>query len=113
MRKLRLFLASVLFVPAVALADNPGTAGVTAYYGPSTGFAGVVGYLVGLINGAVWVLGSLAILLFMVQVVQYIVKPADKRKYKNMQWSLLALFVLFSVWGILRALCASYQGICG
>jgi len=78
----------------------------------SSGLSGVVAYVITVINDLVWVLGSLALLMFLWGVLQYVIKPADKHKYKNMQWSMLALFVLFSIWGIIHAMCLSYQGIC-
>lgn len=76
----------------------------------SASFADIVAYLIGILNQLVLALSALAVLFFMWGVLQYIYKPADKKKYKNMQWGLIALFVLFSIWGILRIACGSFLG---
>jgi hypothetical protein len=76
--------------------------------------AGVAAIIIGYLNGIIWVLGSLALVLFMLGVVRYIYKPTDKGSRKHVLWSLVALFVLFSLWGILRLACNSLPGnFCG
>ena len=76
----------------------------------TTTFAGLVAWIIGYINDIVLVLGALALLLFMWGVVMYIFKPADKQRRRSMMWSLLTLFILFSIWGIIRLTCVSFLG---
>lgn len=76
-------------------------------------FASIVATIIGYINGLVWVLGSLAMVLFMYGVVQFIYHPSDKNRRKTMLWSLIALFVIFSLWGIIRLGCVTFDGVCG
>jgi len=68
--------------------------------------AQLVNQFVDLINLAVPVLGGIALLLFLFSVVRYIAKAGDSHgkseEQKAMMWGLVALFVLFSIWGILR-----------
>lgn len=83
----------------------------------TTSFAGIVAYVIGILNQLVLVLGALALLLFMWGVFQYIYGAA-RGKQKNRQtitWGLLTLFILFSIWGILRLACDSFLGVglCG
>ncbi|MES2202874.1 MAG: hypothetical protein V4474_00920 [Patescibacteria group bacterium] len=74
-------------------------------------FASVIAYLVGILNQLVGVLAAAAVLLFMWGAFQYVYqssggKSAGSRR-KTMVWSLVALFILFSIWGILRIACDS------
>ncbi len=68
----------------------------------------LVNQFIGLINVVIPVLGGLALALFLISVIRYIVKAGDahgkSEERKAMGWGLVALFVLFSVWGILRLL---------
>lgn len=66
-------------------------------------FADLVASLLGVFNIIIPALCALALVLFMYGMVKYVYKrqPGD---YKTMLWSLIALFVLFSIWGILRVL---------
>ena len=77
----------------------------------STTLAGLVGSIIGLINAIIPVLVTLVVLLFMVIGFQYARAGADAKGRGNqreaLMWGLIALFVLFSVWGILRILCTS------
>lgn len=77
-------------------------------------FADIVAYLIGILNQLVFVLAGLAVVLFLWGMVKYVRnsamgKPQDK---KVVLWSLIALFVLFSVWGILRVMCVSFGNLC-
>ena len=66
----------------------------------------LVNQFVGLVDITIPVLGGIALLLFLTGVVRYIAKEGDAHgksdEQKAMGWGLLALFVLFSIWGILR-----------
>ena len=79
---------------------NPGGSG------GGVSLASLVNQFVDLINVAIPVLGGFALLLFLLSVVRYIQKSGDahgkSEEQKAMLWGLVALFVLFSVWGILR-----------
>lgn len=67
-------------------------------------FASIVAELIKIINQVIPVLGALALVLFMVGVVRYIRSGNEKKNRDEIMWSLVALFVLFSIWGILRIL---------
>ncbi len=72
-------------------------------------FADIVAFLIDILNRSIYVLVGLAVVVFLWGMVKYVRnaavgKPQDK---KAILWSLVALFVLFSVWGILRVMCAS------
>lgn len=71
-------------------------------------FADVVRMLVGLINDIVPVLLGIALLFFFWSGIRYIYKAGDaKGKNEERQallWGLAALFILFSIWGILGLL---------
>lgn len=56
------------------------------------------------------VLAALAMVLFMLGVLKYIRHSGKAHDRTNMLWSLVVLFVLFSVWGILRLVCATLIG---
>ena len=76
--------------------------------------ASLVNQFVELINTAIPVLFSLALVLFLWGGVRYIYKSGDvKGKSEErtaMVWGLVALFVLFSIWGIIRILQDSFFG---
>ena len=66
-------------------------------------FADLVTSILGVFNILIPVLIAGGVVLFMYGALQY-VWHRDEEKRRNMLWSLVALFVLFSVWGILRLL---------
>lgn len=78
-----------------------------------TSFADIVAYLIDLLNQAVFVLAALAVVIFLWGVFNYIRQAASAKKPNRelILWSLLTLFVLFSIWGILRLMCNSF-GLC-
>jgi hypothetical protein len=67
------------------------------------GFAGLVSSILDLFNVIIPVLGAAALVFFMYGVFQY-VAHAGKKNSSSILWSLITLFVFFSVWGILRIL---------
>ena len=70
-------------------------------------FQSLVYQAVDLINLAVQVLGALALVLFMWSGVRYITTATEKDQRQSrdaLLWGLIALFVLVSIWGILRIL---------
>jgi len=79
-------------------------------------FSSIVAYIIGILNSLVYVLVGLAVIVFLWGVVDYVRKAASSKKgdRKKILWSLLALFVLVSVWGIIRLMCASFgANLCG
>lgn len=68
----------------------------------------LVEQLVELIDNIIPVLGALALVFFLFNVVRFLYKSGDvgskSQERAAIGWGLLALFVLFSVWGILRVL---------
>ncbi len=114
----KFFIAAfIVLMPLIALADNPGQG---PYYGPGSSgyenpisqgwgggqtFSGTIRYvLIPLINQVIPVLGALALVLFFIGVIRYIRSEGDHSNRDEILWSLIALFVLFSLWGILRIL---------
>jgi len=75
---------------------------------PTSGlnFAGLVNQLVGVINALIPVLGTIALLVFFWGLVRYIYDSSDAHSHTNgkelIVWGLIAMFVLFSVWGIIN-----------
>lgn len=69
-----------------------------------TDFAGLVRLVIEYINLIIPVLVTLAIVLLFIGIVRYIKNRGSADIRTNIVWSLVALFVLFSVWGILRIL---------
>ena len=72
----------------------------------SLSFAGLVGQLVGVINAIIPVLGSVALLIFFWGLVKYVYASGDAHGHNDGKeliiWGLVAMFVLFSVWGIVN-----------
>lgn len=76
----------------------------------SRGLVGIVNSLVDLINTVIPVLVALALVLFFIGVVKYIKSQGEKKNRGVMLWSLVALFVMLSMWGILRLMCSTLTG---
>lgn len=77
-------------------------------------FASIVQSIVGLINMLIGVLATLAIVVFFWGLVQYIYHAKDAHAHgegrERILWSLIALFVLFSIWGILALMQVAFFG---
>lgn len=82
--------------------------------GPHSTFGDVVFYIISLIDVAIPVLATLALVLFFVGIVRYVAKSGDAHgkaeERQIIMWGLIALFVLFSIWGILRILNNTFLG---
>lgn len=78
-------------------------------------FSDVVKFLVGFINLLVFPLIGLAVVIFFVGLLRYIYQSDSAKKnvqnQKAILWGLVALFVLFSIWGILNVLNNTLLGI--
>ena len=76
--------------------------------------ASVVQTLISFINLLVGVLATLAIVIFFWGLVRYIYRSDDEHALaegrQTILWSLIALFVLFSLWGILAVLNIAFFG---
>lgn len=75
---------------------------------PGTTFASLVGSIIGLINATIPVLIAAAVVFFMLGAVKYVRSQGEKKNRDMIVWSLVALFVIVSVWGILRLACATF-----
>lgn len=74
-------------------------------------FASLVGQAVDLINIGVQVLAAAALVLFMWAGVRYVTTATEKDQKQSREallWGLIALFVLMSIWGILRILRSTF-----
>lgn len=79
--------------------------GLLGSTGSHTSFASIVQTLIGFINALVGVLATLALVIFFWGLVRYIKDSGDAKGHaegrERIIWSLVALFILFSIWGIL------------
>ncbi len=72
----------------------------------------MVNNVIGLINLAIPVLIALALVMFMWTAVRYITQAGEVGGEARGQllWALIALFVLFTIWGLVNVLCLSFLG---
>ncbi len=73
-------------------------------------FKDLVAYVIGLIDLTIPVLFVLALVLFMWAAFKFVYKAggeADGRERDAIIWGLISLFVIFSIWGILRLVCST------
>lgn len=119
-----LIAAALVLVPLGALADTPSASNPSAYYGPGTTgyesptsqgwggsgmtFAGAVNYVLDIFDRLIPVLVALAIVYFFIGIIRYIRNQGEHSNRTEILWSLVALFVLFSVWGILNLLANTF-----
>ncbi len=77
-------------------------------------FASAIQTLIGLINMLVGVLSAMALVVFFIGLVRYIKDSGDAHDHKEGReriiWSLIALFILFSIWGILALMSQTVFG---
>ncbi|HVV39320.1 MAG TPA: hypothetical protein VHD31_03290 [Candidatus Paceibacterota bacterium] len=77
----------------------------------------VVLFLIGIINLAIPVLTVLAVVIFMYSGVRYVTRAEESGgkgpEREALLWGLIALFVLFSIWGILKILTNTFLGTGG
>lgn len=76
----------------------------------SQGLPGIVNSLVDLINMLIPVLIAACLVLFFVGVVKYIRSQGGKNQRTTMLWGLVSLFVVLSMWGIIRLMCNTLTG---
>lgn len=72
----------------------------------------VISKLIGLVNLVMPVAVTLALVLFMWTGVRYITHAGEGNAEVRGQlaWGLVALFVIFSVWGLVNVLCLTFLG---
>ncbi len=97
--------AFLLALPIAAFAQAPGG---TVTYG------GAVTYFIRIINLVIPIVIGIAIVGFLYGVLKYILSLGNEQEKKEgkevMLWGVVALFVMFSVWGLLRILLGTFFG---
>ena len=76
----------------------------------SGGLPTIVASIIQIFNQLIPVIAVLGVVFFMIGVIKYIYSEGESDKRTMVVWSLVALFVLFSVWGILRLVCSTFTG---
>jgi hypothetical protein len=75
----------------------------------TTSLSGLVSYIIGIINLIIPVLVTFALVLLMYAGFRYILKASESHgkgaERAALMWGLVALFVIVSVWGLLRIMC--------
>jgi hypothetical protein len=83
-------------------------------FSPNSTLLTVSQSLISFMNLVVSVLAPLALVIFFWGLVQYIYHGADSAAHaearESITWSLIALFVLFSIWGILQLMMVAFFG---
>jgi uncharacterized membrane-anchored protein len=78
----------------------------------SSTFADLVGILIGYINLILPVLTALALVLVVYSAYRYVLKAGDSHgkgsERQAIVWGLIALFVIVSVWGLVRFMCGTF-----
>lgn len=74
-------------------------------------FADLIDSVLGIFNIILPVLAAIALVLLFIGIVKYISSEGHKSEHgKAILWSLVALFILLSIWGILRVLQNTFLG---
>ncbi len=77
-------------------------------------FSSAIQSIIGIINMLVGVLAALALVVFFIGLVRYIKDSGDAKGHaegrERIIWSLIALFILFSIWGILMLMTETFFG---
>ncbi len=93
-----------LFSPAIALAA------------PRT-YADLIGLFLSIINLIIPIVIGIAVVGFMYGVLKYMLSLGNEQEKKSgreiMLWGVVALFLMFTVWGILRVLSNTFLGASG
>lgn len=69
--------------------------------------AGIVGNIVNLINTTIPVLSTLALAIFLLGIVRYLYSETQGKKDQSREviiWGIIALFIIFSLWGIIAVM---------
>ncbi|MBI5470085.1 hypothetical protein HY968_02070 [Candidatus Kaiserbacteria bacterium] len=78
--------------------------------GTGAGLFGALSLVAGFLNGLIGILITLAIIVFFWGLVQYLVNVGEQKSegLKIMFYGLIAIFVMVSIWGILRIMQATF-----
>ena len=80
----------------------------------SATFATVVAGILKTMNSLVWLLSGVAMAIFMWGMMLYIYNSSDSKQHKKgadfITWGIIALFIIFSLSGILKLACTSFFG---
>jgi len=89
---------AVLVAPFVTLASTTATLNT------------IIGKIAGYLNSILALMMGLAVVFFIFYVVQYFMKPNDKRTEaaEYVMWSLIGFFVIFTFWGIVNIFISSF-----
>ncbi len=90
-----------LAIPVAALAQTAGT---------GAGLFGALSLVATFLNGLIGILITLAIIVFFWGLVQYLVNVGEQKSegLKIMFYGLIAIFVMVSIWGILRLMQSTF-----
>ena len=71
----------------------------------------VVGIVVKYLNVALELLMGIAVVMFVYYVIQYFMRPNDKRSeaWQYVLWALVGFFVIFSMWGLVNILKGTFN----
>jgi 4-amino-4-deoxy-L-arabinose transferase-like glycosyltransferase len=92
---------------------NSGGSGFSCSLGANPKFDTLVNYITCLISSSIIpLIFALAFMLFMWGVVQYVINDTEEAKREKgkqfMIWGIIALFVMFSVWGLVKVLTGTF-----
>lgn len=77
----------------------------------SSSLSDVVGFVIGFINILIPLLTLLALVLLLYSALRYVLKAQESKgksgEREAIMWGIIALFVIVSVWGILRIMCST------
>ena len=100
MKKFTIIISSVMaWLPAVALAAT------------DKKLNDIIGSIIGYLNKALVLLMAFAVVTFIYNVIRYWIMATDKRSEgaKYVMWSVIAFFVILSMWGIVNILISTFD----
>ena len=82
-----------------------------AYAATDKKLSDIIGTIIGYFGQLLALLMGLAVVLFVFYVIRYFVMSSDKRKEggQYVMWSLIAFFVILSMWGIVNILISTFD----
>jgi hypothetical protein len=81
-------------------------------FGDVSSLAGVAALFIAYINVLIGLLVTLATVLFLYSGVKLVYKPggSNQKEKDALRWGLVALFIIVSIWGIMRLMCKTFTG---
>ena len=100
-------LNKIKFIIPVAMLASP----IIVFAGNNTTLGSVISLISSYLNSILALLMGLAVVFFVFYVVQYFLKPNDKRSEaaQYVMWSLIGFFVIFTFWGIVNIVIATFN----